>query len=300
MLALVPLGAAALADAFGQVQRGSGGGSGGGGSGGGGSGGGPATAVAVFTDRRGMLSGLPTTALADPDPGIGIKAPVRVATTGAAIVLAGLQTIDGAALSEGDRVLVKDQADLTQNGIYAAASSAWERVEDASDNEHFAPGMIVEAAQGTMNAGALFTLSGPATMQVVLGSSALIFSSVSVNPPMVLPLILSGGGTTLRAGLQRQVELPCRFTIRRWTILADAIGSATFDIWAAPFASLPLTSANSITGGAPPALSNQRFAQAVVPSSWSTGMAAGLILGVNVSGVAGIGQATLSLYGSRP
>lgn len=58
------------------------------------------------------------------------KAPVRVATT-ANIALTGLQTIDTVALAAGDRVLVKDQADPVQNGIYSVVDgAAWVRTED--------------------------------------------------------------------------------------------------------------------------------------------------------------------------
>ena len=45
-----------------------------------------------------------------------IKTPVLVATT-ANITLSGLQTIDGVALAEGDRVLVKSQSTTANNGI---------------------------------------------------------------------------------------------------------------------------------------------------------------------------------------
>lgn len=43
------------------------------------------------------------------------------------ITLSGLQTIDGVALVAGDRVLVKDQTDKTQNGIWFASATAWTR-----------------------------------------------------------------------------------------------------------------------------------------------------------------------------
>jgi len=45
------------------------------------------------------------------------KAPVRVGTT-ANITLSAAQTIDGVAVVADDRVLVKDQTDGTENGIY--------------------------------------------------------------------------------------------------------------------------------------------------------------------------------------
>jgi hypothetical protein len=49
---------------------------------------------------------------------VAIKAPCRVATTGANIALAGVQTIDGVTVGgNAERVLVKDQTNQSQNGI---------------------------------------------------------------------------------------------------------------------------------------------------------------------------------------
>ena len=61
--------------------------------------------------------------------GLSWKPPVRVATT-ANITLSGLQTVDGASLVAGNRVLVKDQTTTSQNGIYVVASGAWTRATD--------------------------------------------------------------------------------------------------------------------------------------------------------------------------
>ena len=57
---------------------------------------------------------------------LAVKQPVRLATT-APIVLEGLFAIDGVVPAEGDRILVKDQADASQNGIYIASSGVWSR-----------------------------------------------------------------------------------------------------------------------------------------------------------------------------
>jgi hypothetical protein len=53
----------------------------------------------------------------------------RVGTT-ANILLSGLQTIDGIALADGDRVLVKNQTNPAENGIYLVRSGAWVRTSD--------------------------------------------------------------------------------------------------------------------------------------------------------------------------
>lgn len=62
--------------------------------------------------------------------GLDVKASVKVATT-ANITLSGTQTIDGVAVTVGDRVLVKNQTAQANNGIYVVASGSWTRATDA-------------------------------------------------------------------------------------------------------------------------------------------------------------------------
>lgn len=81
----------------------------------------------------------------------GFKAPVRVKTT-AAITLSGYQTIDGETLAAADtnlRVLVADQADATENGIYDAQDGAWTRAKDFDSTTDFAKGTQLWVQEGT-------------------------------------------------------------------------------------------------------------------------------------------------------
>ncbi|WP_449060600.1 hypothetical protein [Planomonospora algeriensis] len=75
--------------------------------------------------------------------GISVKPAVRAATTGP-VTLSGLQSVDGVALQIGDRVLVKDQTDPADNGLYAAAAGAWTRTADA-----LAPNTFVFVSAGS-------------------------------------------------------------------------------------------------------------------------------------------------------
>lgn len=130
------------------------------------------------------LAGCITTDQMQPGP---VKDPVAAATTGASLVLSGLQTVGGVVLQEGDRVLVKDQTDPSENGIYiaSAASGLWLRASDADEDAKMVPGItVVDAATGTP-----YYLS--ATAPVELGSSALSF----------LPLAGSGGGSSSSLGV---------------------------------------------------------------------------------------------------
>jgi hypothetical protein len=133
----------------------------------------------------------------------GFFPPCRVGTTGSAIALAGLQTIDGVALNAGDRVLVKDQADQTTNGIYAANSGNWVRTSDALSSTQFYDGMGVMVSTGTVNAATLFlctTLDDP----VIIGTSLITFvslSTINTVSPAMRPVVQSSTLALARSAL---------------------------------------------------------------------------------------------------
>lgn len=80
---------------------------------------------------------------------LAIKAPCRAIATGN-ITLAGLQTIDGVALSSGNRVLVNGQTDTTQNGIWIAANGDWVRATDFDGARDAMKGTLVWVDEGTV------------------------------------------------------------------------------------------------------------------------------------------------------
>lgn len=101
------------------------------------------------------------------------KDSVKVATTANLAALAGLLTVDDVVLVAGDRVLVKDQATASQNGIYVAAAGAWSRAADADSSVEVTPGMTVPVEQGTTHADTLWELT--TNSPIVLGTTALVF-----------------------------------------------------------------------------------------------------------------------------
>jgi hypothetical protein len=87
--------------------------------------------------------------------GLHWKEAVEAATT-ANITLSGTQTVDGVSLSAGDRILVKDQSDATENGIYVVAASGWSRATDMDAGSEF-PAAAVFVKAGTLNDNLGFT-----------------------------------------------------------------------------------------------------------------------------------------------
>jgi len=96
----------------------------------------------------------------------GASKPPCVAATTAAITLSGEQTIDDIAVVEGDRVLVKDQATGSEDGIYECSAGAWSRVNDWNASDDLISGVTVPVAGGTANGLKIFmiTYSGDYTV----------------------------------------------------------------------------------------------------------------------------------------
>ena len=104
---------------------------------------------------------------------LGIKAPVRAATV-ANIVLSGEQTVDGVALVAEDRVLVKDQATASENGIYYVQAGAWSRAPDFDGALDVVTGTCVNVNAGTVNAVTQWRVT--TTGDILPGTTAIAFA----------------------------------------------------------------------------------------------------------------------------
>ena len=82
-------------------------------------------------------------------------APVGRATT-APVTTTGLVPVDGSPVTVGMRVLVKDQVDEAQNGVYTASLLVWPRAADADTAGELRTGTVVLAQGGAVNAGQTF------------------------------------------------------------------------------------------------------------------------------------------------
>ena len=108
--------------------------------------------------------------------GLDPKESVFVATT-ANITLSGNQTIDGVSVTAGKRILVKDQSDQTENGIYISAASGWSRSSDfAAGSAEAGAYAYVEA--GTVSTGFKYVCTSAAGSDVV-GTNNIIFGVYS-------------------------------------------------------------------------------------------------------------------------
>lgn len=141
--------------------------------------------------------------------GLDVKASVVAATT-ANITLSGAQTIDGVSVVVGDRVLVKNQTNAADNGIYVAASGAWARSADANTwAELVSAYTFVEDGSTYADTGWVCTVNQGGT----LGTTPITWSQFSGAGTYV-----AGTGLTLAGNT---------FSITNTAVTAGSYGSAS-------------------------------------------------------------------------
>ena len=164
-----------------------------------------------------------------------------IAATTENITLSGEQTIDGISLLDGDRVLVKDQTDATQNGIYIVSATAWSRSSDADSAETITPALFTFVESGTnyANSGWVLTTDGAITV----GTTPLNFTKFSGAG-----MIDAGAGLT-KTGDRLNVETA---STDRIVISEDAIDLATTGISAGNYQLVTVDAYGRVTTGSNP------------------------------------------------
>ena len=131
--------------------------------------------------------------------GLDVKDSVRVATTAAGTLASSFangQTVDGVSLATSDRILIKDQADGSENGIYTVnASGAPTRATDADANAEVTAGLFTFVEAGTNNADTGWVLSTDGAITV--GTTSIAFAQFSGAGSIVAGAGLTKSGNTL-------------------------------------------------------------------------------------------------------
>jgi len=173
----------------------------------------------VFTDIKTTTGSITTTPSAATDIankqyvdyallGLSWKEPAKAATT-TNITLSGAQTIDTVSVVAGDIVLVKNQTNAAQNGIYQVQTGAWTYATGSTTWAQYV-GAIIYIVAGGQATSAFYTTAQPGG---TLGTTAMNWYNLSFSSSYT-----AGTGLTL-SGTQ--------FSITNTAVSAGSYGSAS-------------------------------------------------------------------------
>ena len=130
--------------------------------------------------------------------GLDVKDSVRAASTGDVNVGTPASTMDGVNLSDGDRVLLKDQTTASQNGIYVYASTGLTRAIDMDTAGEFV-GAFFFVEEGTVNSDQGYVMSANGTIDV--GTTDIEFTKFTGTGQITAGDALSKSGNTLNVNV---------------------------------------------------------------------------------------------------
>jgi len=131
--------------------------------------------------------------------GLDVKESVHLATTAAGTLASSFangETIDGVALATNDRILIKDQADASENGVYTVnASGAPTRATDFDADSEVTAGAFFFVEEGTTNGNNGFTLT--TNDDITVGTTDLTFTQFSGSGQITAGTGMTKSGNTL-------------------------------------------------------------------------------------------------------
>lgn len=124
------------------------------------------------------------------------------------------------------------------------------------------------------------------------------------NLPGRIEWVLDGHGAGIVAGTYGYLEVPFAATITGATMLADAVATATVDIWRCSYAQFDggvthPSAGDSICGGAPPTISAAAKSSDTTLTTWTTTLSAGDVLAFHVNSDTTATQITVALTLAR-
>ena len=196
--------------------------------------------------------------------GISWKAPAKAATT-TNITLSGPQTIDTVSVVAGDTVLVKNQTNTAENGIYTVQTGAWTYAVGSTTWAQYIGAVIYIVAGGQATA-AFYTTAQPGG---TLGVTAMNWYNLSFSSSYT-----AGTGLTL-TGTQ--------FSITNTGVTAASVGSASKTLTATVNAQGQLT-----------ALADTNIA--IAGSQITSGTVGSSYLSGSYTGITGVGTLTAGTW----
>lgn len=217
---------------------------------------------------------------------------------------------------QASRVSGSLNAILTQHSgssrpSYALAGTVWLDIVSGTEwNEYLFDGTD-DILRGTYNPTTnVFTPAGAAAADMLKADNLAGLASypaARVNLGLdqgMIGYVIDGGGAVITTGLKVYLPpIPFACTINQWTLLGDVSGSIVVNIYKSTYAAYDPTThpavADKITASTPPTITTAKKNQSSTLTSWTTSIAAGDILALNVDSVTSLTKCTFGLKVTR-
>ena len=231
-----------------------------------------------------------------------VLANADVATTTTIVLSGATQTIDGVLASAGTRVLVKNQASPSENGLYLASAGGWSRATDADTAAKLPGGTTIFVKNGTQNRNTTWDLDNSIVQTALLVKDSATVSGLFSTQALTTGMLVIGAGipanTTIAAinSDGHSVRLSANATLSGANVPLSFVSTQTLTLGTTPIRFLPVggevavNSATDITGA-----SRLQGSTAVLTAGTAPGSQAGVIdVQTNV------GQVVASAPGAYP
>jgi hypothetical protein len=157
----------------------------------------------------------------------------------------GALTVDGVGVTAGDRILVKNEATGSNNGLYSVTNAGsggapyvLTRTSDTDSSTELNNGIIIPITSGTANANTLWVLT---TTSITLDTTALSFSSIPLAGytagtgitltgnafGLTIPVAISSGGTGATSASAARTALGI---VNKYTATGPGSGGTTWTV----------------------------------------------------------------------
>lgn len=110
-----------------------------------------------------------------------------------------------------------------------------------------------------------------------------------------IEISMENGGNVLDTGIVTDVRIPYNCVIEQVTLLADQTGYIKIDLWKDTYANFPPTVVDTIVASAKPKICNGTKSVDSTLTGWTTIIAAGDVIRVNIDSILYITKCLLSL-----
>jgi hypothetical protein len=220
----------------------------------------------------------------------------HVTSVGNAAVLGSFTKAElDTAVSDGNVLYV---GDVTSNATHTGDVTGDTALTIANDAVTYAKMQNVSAASLLIGRGSAAGAGDP--QEITLGSGLTMSGTALAGSDVGrLELLTFKIDTTATGAKNLLFRVPYACTITGWELVANTSGSVVIDIWKDTYTNFPPTVGDTITGSAKPTLTAASKANSTTLTGWTTALAAGDYIEVNVDSVTTITNVTLTLTVTR-